>query len=67
MAKLWQLADDVETYGHQANWWIVVDSSGERELSGAYEQPWVAQAFLDGYNKGLKDAESRAARTSEHN
>ena len=33
---LYQLADDPETYGNQAAWWLVVDDDDMAELAGPF-------------------------------
>ncbi|GBQ21552.1 hypothetical protein AA0472_0486 [Acetobacter estunensis NRIC 0472] len=49
-AQPWQLADDVEEYGQQAGWWIVVDGTHANELSDAMPTRALAQHIADGIN-----------------
>jgi hypothetical protein len=45
--KLFELADDPETYGDQAGWWLVVSDDIEVEISGPYSTEEKAQIHLD--------------------
>ena len=50
--KLYQLANDPNTYGKKALWWLVVTDDGELELSPAY--PTRRQA--EGRMKRIEEA-----------
>ncbi|GBR00028.1 hypothetical protein AA23498_3600 [Acetobacter nitrogenifigens DSM 23921 = NBRC 105050] len=56
-AQPWRLADDQDTYGERAAWWIVVDGSLDRELSDAFPTAALAQACADRLNREDPNAE----------
>jgi hypothetical protein len=45
--KLFQLADDPETYEEQAGWWLVVSDDLEKELSNPFPTEEMAQIHMD--------------------
>lgn len=52
--KLFELADDPETYGEQAGWWLVVSDDAENELSNPFPTEEMAQIHL-GLLQALED------------
>lgn len=44
--KLYQLADDVDAYGENAGWWMVVSDDGNEELAGPFKTRAEAQQWL---------------------
>jgi len=44
--NLYQLADDVGTYGENAGWWMVVSDDGNEELAGPFKTRAEAQKWL---------------------
>jgi len=49
-ACVWRLADDSETYGEQAGWFLVVDGSLNTEVAGSFATEAEAQAVADRLN-----------------
>jgi hypothetical protein len=44
--KLYQLADDVGTYGEQAGWWMVVSDDSDMELAGPFQDRAEAEKWI---------------------
>lgn len=45
--KLYQLADDFDTYGARAGWWLVVSNDLDDELAGPFATQDEAQGALE--------------------
>jgi hypothetical protein len=44
--KLYQLADDVGTYGENAGWWMIVSDDGDTELAGPFKHRTEAEKWI---------------------
>lgn len=56
-AEPWPLAPDSDVYGDHAGWWIVVDATGEHELSEAYPTRELAEREAQRLNGADPNAE----------
>ena len=56
-AEPWPLAPDSDVYGDRAGWWIVVDATGEHELSEAYPTRELAEREAQRLNGADPNAE----------